>query len=84
VLGAMGSITDAALSPLTAGVSVSAFAGSPSATLGAGGGDTTNQTVTIGSVNLGDQAAVQEFFKQLNQDVMNARIGFTPNQGVGV
>lgn len=40
-----------------------------------------NQTVTIGTVVLGDQSAVKEFFKQLNQDTMNVGMGLTPNQG---
>lgn len=41
----------------------------------------TNQTVTIGSVVLGDQSAVKEFFKQLNQDTLNVGMGLTPIQG---
>lgn len=45
------------------------------------GGNSTSQTVTIGQVSLGDQSAVQEFFKQLNSDTMNVGMGFTPNQG---
>ena len=40
-----------------------------------------SQTVTIGTVVLGDQGAVKEFFKQLNQDTMNVGMGLTPNQG---
>lgn len=39
------------------------------------------QTVTIGTVVLGDQGAVKEFFKQLNQDTLNVGMGLTPNQG---
>lgn len=45
------------------------------------GGNNTTQTVTIGTVALGDRSAVQEFFKQLNQDTMNVGMGFTPNEG---
>ena len=41
----------------------------------------TNQSVTIGTVALGDSSAVQEFFKQLNQDTMNVGMGLTPIQG---
>lgn len=44
-------------------------------------GNNTNQTVTIGSITLGDQSAVQEFFRQLNQDTMRVGMGLTPNQG---
>lgn len=47
----------------------------------AGGAGNTNQTVTIGSITLGDQGAVQEFFRQLNQDTMRVGMGLTPNQG---
>ncbi len=47
---------------------------------GANGGGNT-QTVTIGTVQLGDQSAVQEFFRQLNQDTINVGMGLTPNQG---
>lgn len=45
----------------------------------AGGGN--SQTVTIGTVVLGDQSAVREFFKQLNQDTLNVGMGLTPVQG---
>ena len=44
-------------------------------------GGNTSQTVTIGSVVLGDQSAVKEFFKQLNQDTLNVGMGLTPVQG---
>lgn len=54
--------------------------GSLSANDIAGGGNTT-QTVTIGQITLGDQSAVQEFFRQLNQDTMRVGMGLTPNQG---
>lgn len=52
--------------------------------IGAGGGSSTTSTqqdVRIGQVVLGDKGAVQEFFKQLNQDTMNVGMGFTPNEG---
>ena len=50
---------------------------------GAGGGSTTStkQDVHIGQVVLGDKSAVQEFFKQLNQDTMNVGMGLTPTEG---
>ncbi len=48
---------------------------------GAGSGDTTHQIVTIDRVVLGDQSAVKEFFKQLNQDTINIGKGLTPIQG---
>jgi phage-related protein len=47
---------------------------------GAPGGNT-SQTVTIGTIVLGDQSAVKEFFKQLNQDIINVGMGATPVQG---
>ena len=47
---------------------------------GTAAGNTT-QTVTIGTVALGDQSAVKEFFKQLNQDTINIGMGLTPRQG---
>ncbi len=61
----------------------------PMLALGAGGGygtgsstgDTTNQTVTIGTIVLGDSSAVKEFMKQMNQDILNVGMGGTPIQG---
>lgn len=41
----------------------------------------TTQTVSIGKIILGDQGAVKEFFKQLNQDTINVGMGLTPLQG---
>ena len=46
-----------------------------------GTGNTQNQTVSIGNIVLGDQSAVKEFFKQLNQDTINVGMGLTPVQG---
>lgn len=48
---------------------------------GSGPTSNTNQTVSIGNVVLGDQSAVKEFFKQLNQDTINVGMGITPIQG---
>lgn len=42
----------------------------------------TNQTVTIGTVVLGNQSAVKSFFEELNQDAVNLSQGLTPVQGV--
>ncbi len=58
-----------------------AFGASAAGALPGGGGGNTNQTVTIGTIALGDKSAVQEFFKQLNQDTMSVGMGLTPNQG---
>lgn len=58
-----------------------AFAGANAVQPGAGGGNRTNQTVTIGTVALGDASAVKEFFRQLNQDTINVGMGLTPIQG---
>lgn len=46
-----------------------------------GSSSTTNQSVNIEKIVLGDQSAVQEFFRQLNQDTINVGLGITPNQG---
>jgi hypothetical protein len=46
-----------------------------------GGGNTTNQEVNIGTVALGDESAVKEFFRQLNRDTIYVDMGMTPNQG---
>jgi len=62
----------------------------PSVAFGASGGSlpyglgnsTTNQSVSIQKIVLGDESAVKEFFKQLNQDTINVGMGMTPNQGV--
>lgn len=48
---------------------------------GAGNNSTTHQEVTIGQVVLGDESAVKEWWRQLNQDTINTGMGFTPNQG---
>ncbi len=45
------------------------------------GNSTTNQSVNIQKIVLGDQSAVKEFFRQLNQDTINVGMGMTPNQG---
>lgn len=49
------------------------FGGSPS--------NTTNQSVSIQKIVLGDEGAVKEFFRQLNQDTISVGMGITPNQG---
>lgn len=62
---------------------------SPSATFSANGAlagasgnvSNTSQTVSIDKIVLGDQGAVKEFFKQLNQDTINVGMGLTPIQG---
>lgn len=59
-----------------------AFGGVNGGVAGSGNAGGTHQEVSIGQVVLGDQSAVQEFFKQLNQDNINAGMGLTPNQGV--
>lgn len=41
----------------------------------------TTQSVKIEKIVLGDQGAVREFFKQLNQDTINVGMGLTPIQG---
>ena len=60
-----------------------AFGGISGAGVSPGGSssNTTNQDVSIGQIVLGDQSAVKEFFKQLNQDTINVGMGLTPLQG---
>lgn len=53
--------------------------------VGAGGpgvsNSNTTQSVNIQKIVLGDESAVKEFFKQLNQDTIKVGMGLTPNQG---
>jgi phage-related protein len=58
-----------------------AFSGANGALSGNNRQNSTTQTVTIGTVALGDSSAVKEFFKQLNQDTINVGMGLTPIQG---
>lgn len=60
-----------------------AFGGISGAGISPGGSsnNTTNQSVTIQKIVLGDESAVKEFFKQLNSDIINVGMGITPNQG---
>ena len=55
--------------------------GNYGAVAAAAGGNNTTQSVNIQQVVLGDKSAVQEFFKQLNQDTMSVGMGLTPTQG---
>lgn len=55
--------------------------GSGAATGALNNGTTTNQSVNIQKIVLGDESAVKEFFKQLNQDTINVGMGMTPVQG---
>jgi len=73
---ALAGVTDPSFNPSVA------FSGSTSGggTL-AGGGATTNKTISIGNISLGSTGAVQEFFRQLNQDTINVGMGLTPVQG---
>lgn len=83
VTGAVDDMANAALNSITspligADVAYGANLAGGLAPAGTGG---TNQTVTIGSIMLGDQSAVKEFFKKLNQDNLNIGMGMTPVQG---
>ena len=83
VTKSMNSMTTDALDAVTNPVyspSV-AFGGASGVNAGGAGGNTTTQTVTIGTVALGDASAVQEFFKRLDQDTINVGMGMTPVQG---
>lgn len=71
----LSSVTNPLISPSVA------FGGGAGALAGQNTQNNTNQTVTIGTVALGDSSAVREFFKQLNQDTINVGMGMTPIQG---
>lgn len=58
-----------------------AFNQSASPIAGLGNANTTNQSVNINKIVLGDESAVRAFFNQLNQDTINLGLGITPNQG---
>lgn len=58
-----------------------AFRGAAGTSQPATGNTTTTQTVSIDKIVLGDQGAVKEFFRQLNQDTINVGMGLTPIQG---
>lgn len=47
----------------------------------AGNSSTRNQTVTIGTVVLGDASAVEAFYKGLDRDTISVGMGITPVQG---
>lgn len=72
---ALSAVTNPLISPQVA------FGGGSGITGNANLQNNTNQTVTIGTVALGDSSAVKEFFKQLNQDTINVGMGITPIQG---
>lgn len=83
VTKSMYNMTDDALAAVVSPVVSSnvAFGGGANVTPGGGVSNSTKQEVTIGTVALGDASAVQEFFKQLNQDTINVGMGMTPIQG---
>lgn len=82
VQNAAGNMTDSVLSGYTnpAFNPATAF-GTGAGVMPGGGTSNTKQTVTIGTIVLGDASAVKEMFKQLNQDTINVGLGMTPNQG---
>lgn len=84
VSDAASSMADKAISAIGTPIIGSGYTFGSASAAGMGAGNTsnnTNQTVTIGTVALGDGSAVQEFFKQLNQDTINVGMGMTPVQG---
>jgi tape measure domain-containing protein len=88
VTKAVNNMADSAM----AGISGSAFDTNISASANVTGGlatqgalgNTTNQTVSIQKVVLGDESAVKAFFGELNQDTINVGMGITPRQGATV
>jgi hypothetical protein len=87
VTGAVSNMADAAIkgiSDTNLTAPISATLNTPSANSlapGTQGGNSTHQEVRIGQVVLGDQGAVKEFFKQLDQDTIAVGMGLTPAQG---
>lgn len=85
VAKAANSMADKAIVGMTSPLfnSSVAFGGGAGVGGGAAGGNTsnTNQSVNIEKVVLGDESAVKEFFRQLNQDTINVGMGLTPKQG---
>lgn len=71
---AIGTMTGPVLSP---SVAFSSTAGS----MGAADPASSNQTISIENVNLGDAGSVREFFRQINSDTMITGMGLTPHQG---
>ena len=82
VTNAAGNMTDSVLAGFTNPTLNPAVAfGGGAGVIGSAASSNTNQTVTIGTVALGDASAVKEFFKQLNQDTIKVGMGLTPLQG---
>jgi phage-related protein len=84
VTRSVSNMADAAMSGIYNPAMNASVAFGASAAAGSGvnsTGNTTSQEVNIGTVALGDATAVQEFFKQLNQDTIRVGMGLTPNQG---
>mgnify|MGYP003377596427 CR=1 FL=1 len=83
VTKSMYSMTDDALKAVVNPMVSSnvAFGGGANVNGSNGGNTTTTSTTTIQQVVLGDASAVQEFFKQVNQDTINVGMGMTPIQG---
>lgn len=83
VQNAAGNMTDSVLSGYTnpAFSPSVAFGGGAGIGAGTGNSSTTNQSVSIQKIVLGDESAVKEFFKQLNRDTISVGMGITPNQG---
>ena len=85
VAKAATSMADKALSGLTDPTINASIAYGSSAATAAGmtgaGGNTTNQSVNIEKVVLGDESAVRAFFRELNRDTISVGMGLTPNQG---
>jgi tape measure domain-containing protein len=83
VSNAAGNMTDSVLAGYTnpAFSPSMAFGGGSGVGTGAGSGNTTNRSVNIQKVVLGDETAVKEFFRQINRDTIYTDMGMTPNQG---
>lgn len=72
---ALQGVTSPTINPQTA------FGTSANATPATTEQNNSTNTTHIDKVYLGDQSAVKEFFKQLNQDTINVGMGLTPVQG---
>lgn len=84
VTNSVNAMSEQALAALGAADLTGSYALTGAAAAGQATGGTTNSNVFTGQIMLGDSTAVREFFKQINQDAVNASMGITPIQGAAV
>jgi phage-related protein len=82
VENAVNSMASSAMAGMTGPIVNPSVAFGSSSAMGAGANsNTTNQSVNIQKIVLGDESAVKAFFNELNQDTINVGMGITPRQG---